>query len=154
MSSRIVTKKRNIILRLFLEPVYIFLNHRIRSKWGIEIPRSVEIGEGFYIGHFGGITIGGSAKIGKNVSISQLVVIGKSGRGKKKGTPVIGDNVYIAPGAKLIGKIHISNNVKIGANAVVYKDIPENAIVGLVPGFKIISFKGNRSQSEKSDTKK
>ena len=97
-------KDRNIIFRLFLEPVYILLNHRIRSKWGIEIPRSAEIGEGFYIGHFGGITIGGSAKIGKNVSISQLVVIGKAGRGEKKGTPVIGDNVYIAPGAKVIGK--------------------------------------------------
>jgi serine O-acetyltransferase len=78
-------KERNIILRLFLEPVFILLSHRIRSKWGIVIPRSVEIGEGFYIGHFGGITIGGAAKIGKNVSISQLVVIGKAGRGEKSG---------------------------------------------------------------------
>jgi serine O-acetyltransferase len=48
-----------------------------------------------------------------------------------------------APGAKIFGKIKIGNNVKIGANAVVYKDIPDNAIVVLDPGFKIISYKGN-----------
>lgn len=139
-------KSRNIIFRIFLEPVYIFLSHRIRSKWGIEIPRSAEIGEGFYIGHFGGITIGGASKIGKNVNISQQVVIGVSGKGYKRGTPIIGDNVYIAPGAKIFGKIRIGNNAKIGANAVVYKDIPDNAVVALSPGFKIISLKGNRSE--------
>lgn len=139
-------ESRNLIARVFLEPVYALLDHRIRSKWGIEIPRSAEIGEGFYIGHFGGIVIGDSAKIGKNVNISQQVVIGVAGKGDKKGTPTIGDNVYIAPGAKIIGKILIGNNVKIGANAVVYEDIPDNAIVALSPGFKILSLKGNRSE--------
>lgn len=77
------------------------------------------------------------------MNISQQVTIGVSGQGEKRGCPVIGDNVYLASGAKLFGKIKIGNNVKIGANAVIYKDIPDNAIVVLDPGFKIISYKGN-----------
>ncbi len=139
-------KRRNILLRIFLEPVYILLYHRIRSKWGIEIPRTAEIGEGFYIGHSGGITISGSAKFGNNVNISQQVTVGVSGKGEKRGVPIIGDNVYIASGAKIFGKIKIGNNVKIGANAVVYKDIPDDAIVVLEPGFKIISIKKKQSE--------
>ena len=141
-------RRKNLLLRILLEPVYLILYHRIRSKWGITIPRSAEIGAGFYIGHYGGITISGQARIGRNVNISQLVTIGVSGRGEKRGVPVIGDDVYIAPGAKIFGKIRVGNNVKIGANAVVYKDIPDNAIVVLDPGFKIISFRGNRETEE------
>ena len=139
-------RRRTFIVRILLEPIYLFLFHRIRAKWGIDIPRSTDIGEGFYVGHFGGITISPSAKIGRNVNISQLVTIGVSGQGEKAGCPVIGDNVYLAPGAKVFGKISVGNNVKIGANAVVYKDIPDNAIVVLDPGFKIISYKGNNAE--------
>ncbi len=124
------------------------LYHRIRSKWGIQIPRTVEIGEGFYIGHSGGITISGAAKFGNNVNISQQVTVGVSGKGEKRGVPIIGDNVYIAPGAKIFGKIKIGNNVKIGANAVVYKNIPDNAIVVLESGFKIMSPKEKRPADE------
>ena len=62
--------------------------------------------------------------------------------------PTIGDNVYIAPGARLFGKIVIGNNVKVGANAVIHKDLPDNAIAVLDPGFKIISYAGNRPADE------
>jgi serine O-acetyltransferase len=141
-------KRQTVALRILLEPVYLILVHRIRSKWGIEISRSAEIGAGFYIGHYGGITISGLSRIGRNVNISQLVTIGVSGQGEKRGAPTIGDNVYIAPGAKIFGKIHVGTNVKIGANTVVYQDIPDNAIIVLEPGFKIISFKGNRAVDE------
>ena len=137
-------KQKNLLLRVLLEPIYLFLFHRIRSKWGIDISRSAEIGAGFYIGHYGGITISGYARIGRNVNVSQLVTIGMSGQGEHRGVPTIGDGVYIASGAKVFGKIHVGNNVKIGANAVVYKDVPDNAIVVLDPGFRIIAFKGNR----------
>jgi serine O-acetyltransferase len=134
---------KHLLIKLVLTPIYVFQFHRMRSKWGIEIPRTTQIGEGFYIGHFGGITISPFAKIGKNMNISQQVTIGVSGQGEKRGCPIIGDNVYLASGAKLFGNITIGNNVKIGANAVVYKNIPDNAIVVLDPGFKIISYKGN-----------
>lgn len=136
-------KKKNLLLRILLEPIYLFLFHRIRSKWGIEIGRTAEIGAGFYIGHYGGITISGYARIGRNVNVSQLVTIGVSGQGERRGVPTIGDDVYIAPGAKIFGKIHVGSRVKIGANAVVYKDVPDNAIVVLDPGFRIISHRGS-----------
>lgn len=136
------------ILRFFLEPIYLILNELIKIMWGIELPRTAKIGSGLYISHFGGITISPDASIGKNCSISQNITIGVSGQGEKCGVPVIGDNVYIAPGARLFGKIAVGNNVKIGANAVIYKDIPDSAIVVLDPGFKIISFKGNQRLDE------
>lgn len=138
-------KTKHLLLRILLEPVYLGLFHRIRTKWGIEISRSAEIGPGLYIGHYGGIMIASLARIGSNVNISQQVTIGVSGQGEKMGVPIIGDHVYIAPGAKVFGKIRIGNNAKIGANAVVYRDIPDNAVVVQDPGYRIISFKGNRT---------
>ena len=136
------------LLRLLLQPIYFVLNGLVKIIWGIELPRSATIGPGLYIGHFGGITIAPGVIIGRNCDISQHVTIGLSGQGEKAGVPTIGDNVYIAPGARVFGKISVGNNVKIGANAVVYKDIPDNAIVVLDPGFKIVSYRGNRSLEE------
>jgi serine O-acetyltransferase len=106
--------------------------------WGIEIPRQAQIGSGFYIGHFGGIMISDGVKIGSNCNISQQVTIGISGQGEKRGAPTIGNNVYIAPGAKIFGKIKIGDNVKIGANAVIHKSVPDNAIAVLNPGFQLL----------------
>lgn len=135
---------KNLCLKIVLGPIYVLLEHRIRSRWGIEIDRYAKIGPGCYIGHYGGITISGLTRIGSGASISQLVTIGVSGRGRERGSPTIGNDVYIAPGAKLFGRIHIGNNVKIGANAVVHKDIPDNATVVLDPGFRILPFAGNQ----------
>ena len=137
---------KNILVRLLLEPFFLFYYHRVRSKWGIEIPRNAQIAAGLYVGHYGGIFISPEAKIGENFSISQQVTIGESGRGEKKGVPIIGDNVYVAPGAKVFGKITIGNNVKIGANCVIHKDLSENSIVALDPGHKVISTRGNKKK--------
>jgi serine O-acetyltransferase len=138
---------QNIFIRLTFEPVYLLLYRHIRTAWGIEIARSTEIGPGFHIGHFGGITISRWAKIGRNVAISQGVTIGVSGRGENWGAPEIGDDVFIGPHAVLIAKIHIGNNVIIGPNTVIKRDIPDNAVAALDPGFAIISHKGNRRQA-------
>ena len=134
---------QSILLRVFLEAVYFVLNGLMKILWGIELPRSARIGPGLYIGHFGGITVSGGAVIGSNCNLSQNVTIGEAGVGETFGAPVIGDNAYIAVGARLFGRITIGNNVKIGANAVIYKDVPDNAIVALDPGFRIVSLKGN-----------
>jgi len=141
-------KQRNLAIRLLADPLYLVLNFWIKTAWGIGLPRSARIGRGFYIGHFGGIQISGAAQIGANCNISHEVTIGVSGTGSKRGVPIIGDNVYIAPGAKLFGLIRIGNNVKIGANAVVYKDIPDNAVVVLDPGYKIVSMAGNPNPNQ------
>jgi serine O-acetyltransferase len=140
--------RKSFLVRIFLEPFYALLYHRIRSVWGIEIPRTTKIGERLYIGHGGGIIVSRHAKLGNNVNISHQVTIGAAGKGEKRGAPTIGDNVYFAPGAKVIGKIKIGNNVKIGPNAVVYQDIPDNSIVVLEPGFKIISRRVDQSLQE------
>jgi serine O-acetyltransferase len=137
-------KRQPLLLRMVADPLYFILNGFIKVLWGIELQRGAKIGPGLYIGHFGGITVSGDAVLGRNCSISQNTTIGVSGQGAKQGVPVIGDNVYIAVGARLFGKIRIGDNVKIGANAVIYSDIPDNAIVVLDPGFKIISYKGNQ----------
>jgi serine O-acetyltransferase len=132
-------------MKVFLKPVYVFLNHRMMIKWGIQIDNESQIGEGFLIFHYGGIFVGEDTVIGKNVSISHNVTIGRSGEGKRRGAPVIGDNVYIAPGANVSGKVRIGDNVRIGANAVIFRDIPENSLVQ-VPGMRIVAFPSFYSQ--------
>lgn len=72
-----------------------------------------------------GIIISHNAVIGKNCTIYHQVTIGEW----KTGAPTIGDNVWIGPGAKIFGCIHIGNNVRIGANCVVSRDVPDNATV-------------------------
>ena len=135
--------KQNLIIKYSLYRIACFILSHYKYKYGIDIPDSITIGSGFYIGHFNCIVVSPKVVIGKNCNISQGVTIGKANRGKKKGYPTIGDNVYIAPGAKIIGNIKIGNNVAIGANCVVIEDVPDNAVVVGVPG-KVISYEGSQ----------
>jgi serine O-acetyltransferase len=132
-----------LIARIVLDPIYFVLNGYIQIVWGIELPRGATVGPGLYIGHYGGITISARTVIGSHCNLSQNITIGVSGKGEKRGVPVIGDYVYIAPGARLFGKITIGNNAKIGANAVIYKSIPDNAVAVLDPGFRVIEAEPN-----------
>lgn len=117
---------------------FLYLRHnKLKFKYGYDISFRVEIGKGFYIGHFGGIVIHGDAIIGKNCNISQGITIGVSNHGNKKGIPIIGDNVFIGPGAVLIGAIKIGNNVTIGANCFVNYNVPNNTTI-VNTGSKII----------------
>ncbi len=131
-----------LVRRFLYYPLRLYLYH-LHYKYGYQISVSTEIGSGFYIGNFGGIFINTKAIIGKNFNISQDVTIGQSNRGRNKGVPTIGDNVYLGSGAKVIGNIRIGNNVVIGSNCVVVNDVPDNAVVVGVPG-KIISYEGSR----------
>ena len=144
------SRRRHKLLRVLFDPLYAVLDFFIQALWGIEIPRGAKIGPGLYIGHYGGITVSSIAVLGRNCNLSQNITIGVSGAGEKRGAPTLGDNVYVAPGARLVGKIKIGHNVKIGANAVIHKDLPDNAIAVLDPGFKIISYAGNRPVEEEA----
>lgn len=110
-------------------------------KYGISLSPYMVLGPGCHIGHIGGIVVNQRSSIGKNVNLSHEVTIGIKNRGKYAGVPVIGDNVYIGPGAKIIGRVVIGNNVAVGANTVVTKDVPSGAVVAGVPA-KIISLQG------------
>ena len=88
-----------------------------------------DIGGGLYIQH-GVATMIAAKSIGENCWINQQVTIGYNGQGDP---PVIGDNVTITCGAKVLGDIRIGNNVIVGANAVVIRDVSDNCVVGGVP---------------------
>jgi serine O-acetyltransferase len=77
-----------------------------------------------------GIFVSGGSTIGKNVVIFQQVTIGSNtlNASDNVGSPVVGDNVYIGAGAKIIGGIVVGDNCRIGANAVVYKDMPPHSV--------------------------
>ncbi len=101
---------------------------------GIEIHPGAKIGRKLFIDHGTGIVIGETATIGDNCTIYHGVTLGGTGKDVNKRHPDIGDNVMIGCGAKILGPIKIGNNVKIGANAVVTKDVQDNSTVVGIPG--------------------
>ena len=97
---------------------------------------------GLMIPHFGGIVVGRDIVMGRNCNILHDVTLGVAGRDEKRGSPVIGDRVYIAPGAKVFGQITIGNDAAVGANAVVLKSVPDRAVMGGIPAH-VISLQGS-----------
>lgn len=95
----------------------------------IQIPAATKIGEGFYIGHCGRVIINPCAVLGKNVNIATGVTIGQENRGKRKGTPTIGDNCWIGTNAVIVGNITIGNDVLIAPLSYVNFDVPDHSIV-------------------------
>jgi len=130
-------------IKLFRIPLYIiyFPIKRISEViFNTEISEYADLAGGFYIAHVGNVIIAHHTKIGKNTSMHQGVTIGVSGADDK--LPVIGDRVYFGAGCKVVGSITIGNDVVIGANAVVTKDVPDNAIVVGIPA-KVLNYKGS-----------
>lgn len=125
-----------------LYPLVKYILLRCRYKYGIVIPEYTVIGPGLFINRFGGIYINGDAIVGSNVNFTHGIMLGQQNRGALMGSPIVGDRVFIAAGAKIIGRVTIGNGAVIGANAVVTRDVPENAVVGGIPA-KIISLKGS-----------
>ena len=115
------------ILALF----YRFRFHRLSVKLGYEIPINV-CEEGLSLPHRGPIVIGHNAKIGKFCRIHEGVTIGATNGSNN--CAVIGNNVFIASGAKIIGDISVASDVAIGANAVVLKEVQDNSTIVGVPG--------------------
>lgn len=131
--------------RVVFWPLYriakrIFTHYKY--KFGCSIPLWTSIGRGFYIGHIRDIVINDAAVIGENCNIGQGVTIGQANRGRRKGTPVIGRNVYVGPGAKIVGAVRVGDHAAIGANCVVSDDVPDYAVVVGIPG-RVISFDGS-----------
>jgi serine O-acetyltransferase len=123
---------RPALLRKFFSLLYKIAFKYIQIVTGIELPCEAEIGRNFVIDHFGGIVISGYAKFGDDCRIRNGVVVGLR-RVDEPRAPVIGNNVDIGAGAKLLGPISIGNNVAIGANAVVLRDVPDNSVAAGVP---------------------
>ena len=113
-------------------------------KTGIQLPLGTSVGGGILFKHFNGIVINNHATIGENVTIFNDVTIGINL--KPDGmceSPVIGGNVVLCTGAKVIGGVTIGQSSIVGANAVVIKSIPEDSIVAGIPA-KVISTGGTK----------
>ena len=136
--------------QLGVRQMTVLLLHRYSIRFGIDISRDAHIGSGLYIGHFGGIVVNAAVVIGDNCNLSQGVTLGQVNRGPKAGCPTIGNNVYIGPGAKIIGRIHVGDHAAVGANAVVLEDVPPNVAVGGVPA-RVISETGSEGYVNRTD---
>ena len=126
---------RNLLIHRLWNPsrsgkcrLHAFLARRLWKPMDTLYLNTRYIGGGLFIQH-GFATIVAAQRMGKHCHINQQVTIGY----KEADNPVIGDNVKILCGAKVLGKVTMENNSVAGANAVVLKDVPENAIVGGIP---------------------
>lgn len=134
--------------RKFRDPLTIlmtiwhyFIHKHLSYKLGFTIYRN-QFGPGLYIMHYGTIIVNPKCRIGANCNINADVNIGMGGS-------VIGDDCYLAPGVKIIKPVHIGNNVMIGANAVVTKDIPDDCIVAGIPAKVIKKYNHEKHRWEK-----
>jgi len=110
-----------------------WLAHWGRFLTGIEIHPSARIGIGFFIDHGMGVVIGETAEVGDYVTLFQGVTLGGTGKERGKRHPTLGNHVVVGAGAKILGGITIGDNVKIGANSVVLKNVSANSTVIGVP---------------------
>ena len=104
---------------------------------GVDIAPGAVIGPGLLISHGTGLVIGGYARIGRDAILLHGVTIGSPDPGRIEKMPVIGDNVFIGAGAKVIGEITIGDDVFIGVNAIVTRDVPSGSRVLCTSGIEV-----------------
>ena len=119
----------------------LLLNH-YRFRYGFDLSPTTAIGPGFYLGHFGGVVISPYAVLGANVNIAQGVTIGAASRGARKGTPILGDRVWVGAHAILVGKINVGNDALIAPGAYVNFDVPAHGLVLGNPG-RVVAMTGS-----------
>ncbi len=136
----------HLLWKLKIKFLARFISNLSRILTSIEIHPAASIDEGFFIDHGAGLVIGETSTIGKNVTIYQQATLGgispsinSASQRNIKRHPTIGDNVIIGSGAQILGPIHIGKNSRIGANAVVIRDVPDNMTYVGVPARKLDS---------------
>lgn len=110
------------------------LSHIGRGLTGIEIHPGARIGPGFFVDHGMGVVIGETAELGENVTLYHGVTLGGTSWKKEKRHPTLENDVVVGAGAKVLGPIRIGARTRIGANAVVVKDVPPDSVVVGIPG--------------------
>jgi serine O-acetyltransferase len=118
-----------------------FFLKRLNKKFWSDIPHTCKIGKGLFIGHIGRVRFNPNVELGCNVNIGPGVTIAPTYRGKNKGVPKIGNDVWIGTDAFIAGGIQIGNNVLIAPKSYVNFNVPDNAVVLGNPG-KIVSYQG------------
>ncbi|MDF2091071.1 MULTISPECIES: serine O-acetyltransferase [unclassified Knoellia] len=116
-----------------LKVVARLMSQLSRSLTGVEIHPGAVIGRRFFIDHGMGVVIGETAEVGDDVMIYHGVTLGGRSLRREKRHPTVGSRVTIGAGARILGPVYIGDDVQIGANSVVVKDIPAGAIATGVP---------------------
>ena len=104
---------------------------------GVDIGPAAQIGPGLLIVHGQGIVVGGHARIGRNATLLQQVTIGSPSPDRRERMPTIGDDVFLAAGARLIGAITVGDGSFVGVNAVVTQDVPAGSRVVVRGGVEV-----------------
>ena len=123
--GRRVDRRRPGFWRRFLEKLYWLAFRVVETATGISIPKSVEVGPGLRIWHFGTIFIHKDVKIGANCTLRQGVTLGNRVEGGP--APVVGDGVEFGAFAQVLGGVRVGNGARIGAMSVVLCDVPDGA---------------------------
>ena len=117
-----------------------FISQFSRFLTGIEIHPGAKIGKNLFIDHGMGVVIGETSEIGNNVTIYHMATLGgiapsinSNSQRQVKRHPTLGDCVVVGSGAQILGPVMVGANAKVGANAVVTKDVPENAVMVGIP---------------------
>ncbi len=116
-----------------LKPLARLISQLSRTLTQVEIHPGAVIGRRFFIDHGNGVVIGETAEIGDDVLMYHQVTLGGRSRGRFKRHPTIGNGVLLGAGAKIIGPITIGVGSKVGANALVVKDVPPGSVVTGIP---------------------
>lgn len=122
----------------------------MRGLTGIEIHPGAQIGHNLFIDHGMGVVIGETAEVGDCVTLYHGVTLGGASLNKGKRHPTLEDHVVVGAGAKVLGAITIGANSRVGANAVVVKSVPSNAVVVGVPG-QVVARSQPRGASSQPD---
>ena len=140
-----------------------FISQFSRFLTGIEIHPGAKIGKNLFIDHGMGVVIGETSEIGNNVTIYHMATLGgiapsinSNSQRQVKRHPTLGDCVVVGSGAQILGPVMVGANAKVGANAVVTKDVPENAVMVGIPaknvGTASEEFKPYAVEETNSDT--
>lgn len=130
-----------VVPRVLFKIPYLLAAKLIGMMVGIHLHPETRIGPGLHIAHYGGVWISPLATLGDACSISQGVVIGVAGSHRKQG-PVLGDRVWVGPGATITGPVTVGAGAVIAANSLVTTHIPENGVAIGVPA-RVISYTGS-----------
>jgi serine O-acetyltransferase len=133
--SRLPLKRQLLLLCVLWQKL-------IEVLTGIELPYRARIAYGLYIGHHGNIIIHPDTVIGAGCNLSQGVTLGVSGRGERRGVPVLGERVYVGVNAVIAGPVRVADDALISANALVTRDVTSRAVMLGNPA-RVVSFEGS-----------
>lgn len=132
----------NKFYRMRLKLLARIISQHAKKRTGIEIHPAAKIAAGVFIDHGAGVVIGETAEVGEGTVLYQGCTLGGTGKETGKRHPTVGKNCVISAGAKVLGNITVGDCAKVGAGAVVLKNVPPHATVVGVPA-RVVKIGGN-----------